>query len=750
VHFSADHAGIIAAFDALSKMNNNTFDGVTYSVEPSKNLLRQMNELNLGMGTGQAGLQLPVPLSNVPQGMYNKAQVPPPRGMDAQFRPRPSRDDQLARLYQHQHQQQAMPPQYGNHRAPPSVQTHGHMHPHGGSNSSPRYGGPVQPPQGYAASSPQMPPMGQQQHQQQYDRYPAPPSHVRNNSHDHLQHMLPPSSLSGPGEDYYARSRSHSQMSDPQSQSAASPGQSVSPRLAGHLSATHSRNSSRDVYEYVKQPPAEEYTSSYLIEKPAFDERYDREPSVAASNNGFEVPISDDLRPPMLNMNLNAARPSGYYNSSSMSAGIPSGLENTRGANPAARSPYSFGPNGSPHGYGSPHAFGEKQRSPTSGAPVNPAAMAAPGASQYDRQVQGDRRSIAQGSVALSSNSHSFYSSNGVAAPAGTTRPPQQTHQRRPSGVTDLEIARSHSMSSSGLPTYSTNATTDSEGGFFKSANSSFTEGHGGPHGPELGHNHHQFAHLGSFGDGSSIHPVPSRDTHAWTGISDKQSLLNRAVPLPHPEQQQQRELQRDHGHRLLSASMRKLSMQSVTTTGGEDVDDLVDDLVDDDFTFAASIAHDAQSSQGSLFNYTDSNASSFRTGAGSSAYNLHGAGVSASPSAASVMGLSHLSLESEPQQHLHGHSHGQSQYGGFDKQFSELDTPTGLHLQQQNKHLSLGSTASNTTHATYSVGVSDGSSKASPMSISAGSSDLHETSNKRPSPKSRQLPVTHFFKPVV
>lgn len=736
MHFSADHAGIIAAFDALSKMNNNTFDGVTYSVEPSKNLLRQMNELNLGMGAGQPGMQgLQLPMPNVPQGMYNKAQVPSPRGMDPQFRPRPSRDDQLARLYQHQHQQQTMPPQYGNHRAaPPSQLPNGHMHALGSNSGSPRYGGPGQL-QGYAA-----PQMGQQQLQQQYERYPAPPTHVRNNSHDHLQHMLPPSGMSGSGEDYYARSRSQSQLSDPQS--SAPSGQSASPRLSAH-SATHSRNSSRDVYEYVKPVAVEEYSSSYLIEKPAFDERYGGESSAAGSNNnsnGFEVPLSDDLRPPMLNINANTtmSRPSSYYNSSSMPAGIPSGLEGSRGgANPAARSPYSYGPNGSPHGYGSPHTYGEKQRSPTSGAHVNPAAMAASGASQYDRQLQGqsqgpvngqygDRRSIAQGSAALSSNSHSFYSSNGVAAPAGTTRPPQQTHQRRPSGVTDLEIARSHSMSSSGLPTYSTNATTDSEGGFFKSANSSFTEGQHA----ELSH-HHQFAHLGSFGE-ASIHPASSRD--AWTGISDKQSLLNRVVAVP----EQQRAV--DHGHRLLSASMRKLSMQSVTTVGGEDVDD----LVDDDFTFAASLAHDNQSSQGSLFNYTDSNVSSFRTGPSSSAYNLHAA-AGVSPSSA-AMGLSHLSLESEPH-HLQAQGQGQGQYHGFDKQqYSELDTP--LHLQ--NKHLSLGSTATAAT-TTSATSFSDGSSKASPMSVNASSTDMHENKleAKRPSPKSRQLAVTHFFKPV-
>lgn len=48
VHFSADSAGIAAAFQAVSAVDNSTVDGVTYNVELSKNLLKQFNELQKG------------------------------------------------------------------------------------------------------------------------------------------------------------------------------------------------------------------------------------------------------------------------------------------------------------------------------------------------------------------------------------------------------------------------------------------------------------------------------------------------------------------------------------------------------------------------------------------------------------------------------------------------------------------------------------------------------------------------------
>ena len=45
VHFSCNNAGIAAAFQAVSVVDNQTFDSVLYNVELSKNLLRQFNEI---------------------------------------------------------------------------------------------------------------------------------------------------------------------------------------------------------------------------------------------------------------------------------------------------------------------------------------------------------------------------------------------------------------------------------------------------------------------------------------------------------------------------------------------------------------------------------------------------------------------------------------------------------------------------------------------------------------------------------
>lgn len=45
MHFSCNNAGIAAAFQAVSVVDNQTFDSVLYNVELSKNLLRQFNEI---------------------------------------------------------------------------------------------------------------------------------------------------------------------------------------------------------------------------------------------------------------------------------------------------------------------------------------------------------------------------------------------------------------------------------------------------------------------------------------------------------------------------------------------------------------------------------------------------------------------------------------------------------------------------------------------------------------------------------
>lgn len=691
---------MIAAFDALSRMNNNTYDGVTYSVEPSKNLLRQMEEMNLGVGPN-AGLNrghgygnhqadgkmsLSNPLQQHQQSVYGKSSYPQGR-VEPPYRPQQGREDhhQVSKLYQPSHMTHHQQPQHALQMQVPSQYSRYDQGAVQAGNSYPgaasRYGtsGPSGI-QGYNATPAHL----QQQahfepHAHRYAPQHAPYStgiqpqqqpqqqaYLRQPEHTHGGMSL----ASGLGnEDLYAHPRTYSQSSE--TQASAHGSQGSSPRVVNtSLTASsggHARNSSRDLdFAPAVLAPVDEYVSSYLIEKPAIDDSFFDAPS-----NAMPETIADSLRPSMLNIGGPARN---------ISSGLQSGLSGS-GSN-AARSPYSYGPNGSPH------AFGEKYSSPTD-LPLQQqhGAMASGNAGAYN-----DRRG-------LSSNSNSFYSN----LPAGAARPPhaqsqtqqpqhphapQQQQSRRPVNVTDLDIGRSRSMSSAGLPTYSTNATTDCGGGFFASANSSFNEGVSP-----------RFAHLNSFGDhhhqqqhGNTL--LPHNTDSTWTGISDQKSLLTREALRNQPVRQ----------HHPLTSSMRKLSMQSVTTNGGEDVND----LVEDDYTFAAALAttHETAGSQESLFNYTDSNASSFTLS--SPAYG--------SSYANSANGLSFSLKEGCASENGYRLGQGHQQQHG-----SEVD-----ELAQEAKQLSLAHVGSSNS------------------SVKSTTSD-----EKKPSPKTRQLAVTHFFKPV-
>eukprot|EP01032_Pedospumella_encystans_P012070 gene12070-13988_t len=441
VHFSADHAGIIAAFDALSRMNNNTYDGVTYSVEPSKNLLRQMDEMNLGV-PGNRG-----PRANQPgaapsqyqqhqpqQSLYDRG-MPLQSRMEPQYRPhqhhqqqQQGRDDfhQMSKLYQQQ-----PPPSHMNHQGHHQQQQHGRygqgMNQTGNtmyaSGNASRYdvSGPGSNGQGYGVSSAPYPPRQQQQqpqfepHAHRYAPQHAPhstaglqqqqPPYGRQASQQeplHSGNSMLPSSFGG--EDLYGRPHSNAQSSDPLSLSVLTSGPAQGPSLVaqGHgpspraISQTmssspsagksHVRNSSRDLdFASAVLAPTDEYVSSYVIEKPAIDDRY------------FDAPSKEPVPVP-------------------------------------APSSYSYGQNGSPP------AFGEKHLASSA---------------ELQHQAHGAAAYTADRRGGLSSNSQSLYSH----LPAGSVRPPhvpalaQQQLSRRPVNVTDLEIGRSRSMSSAGLPT---------------------------------------------------------------------------------------------------------------------------------------------------------------------------------------------------------------------------------------------------------------------------------------------------------
>ena len=690
VHFSADHAGIIAAFDALSRMNNNTYDGVTYSVEPSKNLLRQMDEMNLGVPGNRGGPRANQTSAAPPQYQQHQSQqslydrsVPVQSRMEPQYRPhhqhqqqqqqQQGRDDfhQMSKLYQQQPQASHM-----NHQSHHYQQ---HQHQQGRYGQGMNQAGNAMytdSAQGYGGSSaPFQPRQQQQQAQFEPHAHRYAPQHALHsavglqqqqpygrlaNHHQQLEHlhggnaMLPTnfggvSSSSLGSEDLYCRPHSYTQSADPLSLSVltsktvqgpamGAQGQGPSPRAISQTMSSspsagksHVRNSSRDLdFASAVLAPTDDYVSSYVIEKPIIDDRY------------FDAPSKDPAPLP-----------------------VPSS--------------YSYGQNGSPS------AFGEKHLA--SSAELQ--HQAPHGAAAYSADRRGG----------LSGNSQSLYSH----LPAGSVRPPHvpaqaQQQSRRPVNVTDLEIGRSRSMSSAGLPTFSTNATTDCEGGFFKSANSSFTDGA-----------HPRFAHINSFGDyqnNNSHSNMLSQGADTWTGLSDNQQHS----PLTQEALQNHQPTVRRHPHALTS-SMRQVSIQSVTTNGCEDESE----LVEDDFTFAAALAttHESSASQDSLFNYMDSKASSFALPSPpyGSSYASQGFSLKDGCAAAGY-----------PPQNIHGNSGAQQQrqHSG-----SEMD-----ELALEAKNLSL---------AHVNSGGGSGSSTAR--------SSLSD--EKKPSPKSRQLAVTHFFKPV-
>lgn len=74
VHFSCNNAGIAAAFQAVSVVDNQTFDSVLYNVELSKNLLRQFNEMKIK----ERGMpHKPNPFNNMPVGSGSMSITPP-------------------------------------------------------------------------------------------------------------------------------------------------------------------------------------------------------------------------------------------------------------------------------------------------------------------------------------------------------------------------------------------------------------------------------------------------------------------------------------------------------------------------------------------------------------------------------------------------------------------------------------------------------------------------------------------------
>jgi hypothetical protein len=118
VHFTTDAAGISAAFQAVSAVDNGTFEGVTYNVELSKNLLKQFNEMKRN---GELGGSI----------------SPPPAAMSAQHSPsvhphhrRTASDSSMSSM--------------GSHGSHGHGQGHGGPGPRGGM-PGPNYGGPSGP-----------------------------------------------------------------------------------------------------------------------------------------------------------------------------------------------------------------------------------------------------------------------------------------------------------------------------------------------------------------------------------------------------------------------------------------------------------------------------------------------------------------------------------------------------------------------------------------------------------------------------
>ena len=72
VHFSCDSEGIECAIRAVSEVDNSTFDGVTYNVELSKNLLKQFNDLQkVQLSNKDKELHVPMTMASLEDHMSN-------------------------------------------------------------------------------------------------------------------------------------------------------------------------------------------------------------------------------------------------------------------------------------------------------------------------------------------------------------------------------------------------------------------------------------------------------------------------------------------------------------------------------------------------------------------------------------------------------------------------------------------------------------------------------------------------------